>query len=388
MLMPFAGQVTRIAIYLGDTTDLNDLYFSKNTCTSMVSNLCTVFTSTWTAEITGPFMANAVNTFTLATPLTVSKWDALAVRAEWTAPHAVNLALLSSQLFPVIAGNGDSTLAEACYYQLDAAKPGAFTLSSMTLIPNAGCPVIAAYMAAPFIAGIGDSIMSSAPAPSDSVADAFAEDYPIPANYSPLHFWAADYPTALIYQGMGWSGQTVVQIQSRFATDVINLHPNWLLIDGGINDIDTCDVNAGCTIAQIAAIETAWLSMLSAAQAAGIRTFVMLAGPHMATDGGSNARMASEDTVDTWLINVAPGFGGTIVDWRCLLGQFRSGQRAGNCWDYQAAYMYGDGLGIHPNQAGVQLIGNLVYAASAYVASNSKASIGSSGASGWSGGVF
>ena len=387
-LMPFSGQVTRIAIYLGDTTNLNGLYFSKNTCTSMASNLCTVFTATYVAEVIGPFTANAVNTFAPATPLTVSKWDALAVRAEWSTPHSANLALLSSQLFPVVSGSGDPTLAESCYYQLNRAKPGTFTLSGMTLISNGGCPVIAAYMTAPTIAGIGDSIMSSASAPSDSVADAFAENYPLPVVYSPLHFWAADYPTALTYQGMGWSGQTAVQIQSRFTTDAINLKPQSVLIDGGINDIDGCDVNAGCTGAQIAVIEAAWLSMLSAAQAAGIRTFVMLAGPHLSANGGSNARMASEDTLDAWLIEVAPGYGATVVDWRCLLGQFRSGQRAGNCWDYQPAYLYGDGLGIHPNQAGVQLIGNLIYAASPYVPSNSKASIGSSGASGWSGGVF
>jgi hypothetical protein len=58
-------------------------------------------------------------------------------------------------------------------------------------------------MASPFIVGIGDSIMSSAPGPSDSVADISPEYYPIPGTYSPLYFWADDYPTPFIYRGMG-----------------------------------------------------------------------------------------------------------------------------------------------------------------------------------------
>jgi lysophospholipase L1-like esterase len=390
-LMPFSGQVLQFAVYLGDTSDLNTLYFSRNTCTTAVANACTVFTPTYAAAITGPFTANSLNTFTLAAPLTVSKWDALAIRAEWSQPHSINLALLASQLFPVVDGNGQPTQAETCYYQLNAAKPGTFTLSGMTLIPNAGCPVIGAYMTPPQAVGIGDSIMGTdAPAPSDSVADVQPQHYPVAGDSkSPTYFWLGNYPVPPIYQGMGWSGETAVQIAARFQTDALNLlQPGaWVLINGGINDTDGCDINAGCTPAQIATIETALTSMMAAAQTAGLRTFVMLLGPHD-TPNGSNARMASEDTLDSWLLAVAPGYGATPVDYRCTLGQFRSGGSAGNCWDYQPAYLYGDGLGIHPNQAGVQLIGNLIYAAFPYAASNSKTATGASGASGWNGGLF
>jgi len=360
-LIPFSGPVYAFSVYLADSTNLTDLYFFKSTCTSMAANACTVFTNTYTAQITGPFTPNAVNTFTLATPLAVSKWDAEGVQLDWSTPHATNLAALSAQLIPAVTGNGDSTLPEACYSQLNISKPATLTLSAMTLIPNAGCIPVGIYMAPPYLSGIGDSIMGSAPAPSDSVADALAQDYPIPSTYSPVHFWAGNFPVVPTYQSMGWSGQTCVQVQTRFTTDAANLGPTLLLIECGINDINGCNAGTGCTGPQITAIETAIDSMMAAAQTAGLKTFVMLAGPDSASQSGSNARMLSEDTVNANTIAMAPGYGATVVDWRCLLGQFRAGGSAGNCWDWQTAYEYMDGLGVHPNQAGVQLIGNLIY---------------------------
>ena len=110
---------------------------------------------------------------------------------------------------------------------------------------------------------------------------------------------------------------------------------------------------------QITAIETAITSMMSAAQAANETPVVMLSGPWNQSNG-SNARQTAADTINANTISVAPSYGATVVDWRCTVGQFRSGQRAGNCWDYQPAYLYGDGLGIHPNQSGMALIGALI----------------------------
>jgi hypothetical protein len=386
-LMPFAGLVYQISFPIGAVTP-TAFYVSKATCSSMAANACTVFTAAYAQTITGPFTSNALNTFTLAVPLAVSKWDALAFRIEFSQPHTINLSLFTAQPIAVVSGNGTPTLAEAAYYQLNVAKPSTFTLSGMTAIPANAIPEFGAYMAPPQMLGIGNSIMGSAPAPSDSVADSFAQDYPIPAVYSPLHFWANSFPVAPTYQSMGWSGQTLVQEQTRMTSDTLALQPGgYLLIEGGINDINNCSVTTGCTGPQITAIENALASMMSAGQSAGARTFVMLAGPDLQSQSGSNARMTSEDTINANTISVAPGYGATVIDWRCTLGQFRAGQRAGNCWDWQAAYMYGDGLGVHPNQAGVQLVGNLIYAASPYAPSNSKPGGGSS-AGGSSGGIF
>lgn len=360
MLMPRAGQVTKISIYLGDITNLNTLYFSNNACATSTSSACLTWTPTYTSAITGPFTASAVNTFFLAAPLAVNKWDALAVRAEWTQPHSLNLALLSSQLFPAVSGNGATTQPEACFSQLNAAKQSTFTVASMALIANAGCPVIGAFMPPPTVVGIGDSIIGSAPAPSDSVADAFPQAYPIPSTFSPMHFWLANYaggPTT--YQSMGWSGQTAVEEQTRFGTDVNPLGPHYVLIDGGVNDLSGCNSGTGCTGPQTTAIETAITSMMSAAQALGAIPIIMLIGPWN-TPNGSNARHVSGDAINANTISVAPTYGAIVVDYRCLIGQFRAGGTAGNCWDYQAAYLYSDGLGIHPNQTGVGLIGALI----------------------------
>jgi hypothetical protein len=68
------------------------------------------------------------------------------------------------------------------------------------------------------------------------------------------------------------------------------LKPQWCQINGGVNDISGCNTNTGCTGAQITAIETALTSILSAAQTAGIKAFIMLIGPWDQANG-SNARM-------------------------------------------------------------------------------------------------
>ena len=150
MQMPFAGSITQIQVYLGDISNLSGIFPFKATCSTAVSNFCTVFATTYGTEITTGLTATAVNTFNLATSLTVSKGDLLGLLLEYSTPHSANIASLSSQLIPAVTGNGSATSAEACYYQFNPPdQPSALTLSAMTLIPNAGCPIIGAYAAAP-----------------------------------------------------------------------------------------------------------------------------------------------------------------------------------------------------------------------------------------------
>ena len=127
--------------------------------------------------------------------------------------------------------------------------------------------------------------------------------------------------------------------------------------------MDTC-ASAGCTIPQISAIESNLQSEMSMAQAAGInRILIYLGGPWNAntTLGGTDGRMISVDTINSWIISNAPTYGVGVIDVRCSIGQFRLGGSAGNCWDFQSGYVKNDGLGIHPSVSANLVIGSVIY---------------------------
>lgn len=218
-------------------------------------------------------------------------------------------------------------------------------------------------MPRPDVVAIGDSILQK----DDSTADGgVVLTRPLSASVgqsglSIPYYLRWRFP-GMTYQDMGWGGQTAVQIQSRFAQDALALKPSYIVLNGGVNDVYVnCSTSTGCTAAQMTTIENALAGMMSAAQAAGIKLFIMLIGPW--TGNGSdamNAQMASIDSINANTISVAPAYGATVIDHRCIVGQFRTGGAAGNCWDIQPQYLYSDGLGVHLNAAGEQRVANLI----------------------------
>ena len=359
MMIPRTGSITQVRLYVGDRAAISNLYFGV--CRWSAGSTWNV--AQWSAAITGPFFANEVNTFTLATPLAAQKYDVMCGRIEWSTPHTQNLAALSSILLPSITGNGNTVQAENCYYQLNAAKPSSLTTGSMTLIPGNGCPVMEAWMTRPDIVAIGDSILQK----DDSNADGgvvLTRPLSAGAGQSGLSipYYITSKYSGLTYQNMGWGGQTTAQIQARFAQDALALKPSYILLDGGVNDVYVnCSTTTGCSGGQITAIENSLGAMMSAAQSAGVKTFVMLIGPW--TGNGSdatNAQMASIETINANTIAVAPAYGATVIDHRCVVGQQRASGPAGNCWDIQPQYLVGDGLGVHLNSAGEQQVANLI----------------------------
>jgi lysophospholipase L1-like esterase len=233
----------------------------------------------------------------------------------------------------------------------------------MTVIPANACPVIEAWMTRPDIVGVGDSIIQK----DDSNADggtALTRPLSSGAGQSGLSipYYATMKYSGLTYQDMGWGGQTTPQIQARFTQDALALKPSYIVLDGGVNDVYlNCSMPSGCTSGQITAIENSLAAMMAAAQSAGIKVFVMPIGPW--TGNGSDAtnpQMASIDSINANTIAVAPGYGATVIDQRCVVGQQRPTGPAGNCWDIQPQYLLGDGLGVHLNPAGEQQVANLI----------------------------
>ena len=156
--------------------------------------------------------------------------------------------------------------------------------------------------------------------------------------------------SSFTFQNMGWSGQTTAQILSRFSTDAVNLHPNWILLEGGVND-----VRGGLSQATIVAN---WTAMLNAASSAGISVGMLLILPATSL---SNAQCTEVDSTNAALVTLAASYPNVVVvDARPLVGTFRSGGPAGNLWNQQTQYDYDD---LHYNSAGSGVIAGAIYAA-------------------------
>ena len=347
VLFPNAVSVSAFKVWVSDRSNVSTMYFgvcrfSSGTTWNVVS---------WSPAVTA-FLSGEVNTFLLASPISTNKFDVLCGRIEYSTPHAQTLGTIPAQ-----------AVSESCYYQRNAAKPSSFDTASMTAI-GGDCPVVEAWATHPDIVAIGDSILAN----WDSFASPGTISWPLTSpdqainGTSILGYFHASNPS-LSYQAMGISSQTTTQIQARFVTDALALKPSYVLIDGGVNDVFiSCSTSIGCTGGQVATIVNNMSSMLSAAQAAGVKAYIMMIGPW--TGNGSdatNAQMASVDSINSQYITMAATYGATVIDQRCVIGQFRIGGSVGNCWDFQPAYLYtSDGLGVHPNAAGQAVIAGLI----------------------------
>lgn len=156
--------------------------------------------------------------------------------------------------------------------------------------------------------------------------------------------------TGWSYQNMGIGGQTCVQVQSRFSVDAVNLAPKIIYLMCGVNDI------AGGT--SQSATMAAVTSMLSAAQAAGIKVVHFAIAPWT---NGTNVQMATRDSYNAQFAALDATYGAITVNLDSTLGQNRPSGPVGNLWDILTAYS--DGSGVHFNTAGYTALGTQAYSA-------------------------
>ena len=180
-------------------------------------------------------------------------------------------------------------------------------------------------MAPPYCVGIGDSLMQGV-AMSWSFCQN-ATQYYLASNY-----WLDLVATGRgwSYQNMGWGGDLLAGIVARLTTDVINLHPQICMLEGGINDITNNAATADYCIGE-------YTTMLAALQAAGIVPFIMGIWPC------GDATLAMWTNVITplnaWLRANAAAYGGVYLNdaVASALGVFYTGGPAGNLWDIDPA---------------------------------------------------
>jgi len=207
---------------------------------------------------------------------------------------------------------------------------------------------IKVYGQAPFIVGIGDSIMAG-----HTTHYSFIESQYITDITNQLLYQMQTINSLFIYQNMGDGGQNTSQIESRFDTDLIALKPKVALINGGVNDIAGAGVKA--------TFLTKWTSMIDKCIAADIIPIVCKIMPWT---NGTNDQMQDRDDWNTDLTTLVNSYPSKVwlVDFDGL-GVFRAGGDVGNLWDIQAAYDVG---GAHFNLAGytkaAEIIMNTIHA--------------------------
>ncbi|MCD4846286.1 MAG: PGF-pre-PGF domain-containing protein [Methanosarcinales archaeon] len=196
--------------------------------------------------------------------------------------------------------------------------------------------VIEPYMENTHMVFIGDSIISGN---LEHCSFIVTEDITnIPTTIE--HHWSTK--VGKTYQNMGIGGQITSQINERFESDVIDLSPNYVLIEGGIND-----VNRGISSTNI--IKN-WESMIQKSHNNSIIPVIMLILPSQTTQ----TRLDKITNINNQLIEIAWNYPSSIVvDARDYVGH----ETYSDCWVIDES-VTDDGL--HFNSAGHEKIAQAI----------------------------
>lgn len=282
-----------------------------------------------TGDLIGQVTANAVSTITLPDPIYAEEGDYIGYRldgAGTTNWHTVALSACNN-----------------CYVNATTPRQVGFDWLAQNVTLDVILP-IEVYMTAPTLVCIGNSIISGY-STNRSFIEA-GENTNLPSSIS--YNLRSTFPT-VVNHGIG--GQTAAQIAARFQTDVVDMKPRYVLIEGGVNDL-----GAVTTVNQVLASYT---TMLDLCAANGIIGVVLLILPYT---NGTNAAMQKRDQINAGLVSLVAGYSGfRVADAGSAVGVFRAGGDANNLWDIAAAYS--DGSGVHFNSAGYAAIANVIAAA-------------------------
>lgn len=203
--------------------------------------------------------------------------------------------------------------------------------------------VIEPYMEKPYMIFIGDSIISGTPVHRSLIMDTGSTNI----STSIENQWSMKV-NGRTYQNMGYGGQNTTSINNRFNSDVVNLKPEFVLIEGGVNDLSKVSTSE---------ILTNWESMIQKTHNNNITPVIMLILP--SNKNGSDDIVNKIDYLNEQLIILATNYTPSIVvDARCYVGVYRPSGPYGNCWDTNASYTPDNGL--HFNQFGNERIAQAI----------------------------
>ncbi|MCD4844408.1 MAG: hypothetical protein K8R25_07980 [Methanosarcinales archaeon] len=210
--------------------------------------------------------------------------------------------------------------------------------------------VIEPYMDNPYMTFIGDSIIVGIPQHLSFLHE--NENTNIPST---IEYQWSDKVNDRIYQNMGYGGHGTPELQNRFNEDVVQLDPEFALIEGGIIDIRRVGGTNEVIINN-------WRAMIEEAYNNGITPVIMLILPCTDIDDSKSERV---DVINEQLITMAAEYSPSIVvDARSYVGIDRSSGVDGNLWDIIPSYTSDD---LHFNSAGNERIAQAIKDSFKYV---------------------
>jgi PGF-pre-PGF domain-containing protein len=211
--------------------------------------------------------------------------------------------------------------------------------------------VIESFMNNPYMVFIGDSIISGNVAHYSFIENTDVTDIPSTIE----NHWSGK-AGGMTYQNMGHGGQRTSDLDARFNSDVVELSSEFVLIEGGVNDVNCHRFTAD-------EISNNLESMIQKAYSNKITPVIMLILPENdhspEQDYGTDEDLAKIDEINNNLIEIAARYTPSIVvDARSYVGVERSSGPDGNLWDINPDYNSGDG--IHFNSAGHERIAQTI----------------------------
>ncbi|HEY6019403.1 MAG TPA: GDSL-type esterase/lipase family protein, partial [Candidatus Paceibacterota bacterium] len=330
------GTVTQIKIYIPTTTGITGFYFKI--WRQSGSNFDLVGSS---ANLASSLVAGQVNTISLPSGILAAEGDYVGARVEYSGASVQNFYAATTQ---------NTTLGEtgATLYSVTNTTPSSTSYNWTAQTATTNKAVLEEVdMAAPIFVTIGDSITSGL-----TTTASFADNYQLTTNVAASAAFKLGHSLGYTYQNMGIGGQTTSQMSARFTADVVNAHPKFVVILGGVNDI-----LGGVPNTTIVANIT---SMLDAAIAAGITPVVIGVTPFRGDSLATNSMLQQRDLLNASLKSLVTNttYNGYYVNADPYIGQFYNGGDANNLWQLQPIYDNGDH--IHPNPAGQAKIAQAV----------------------------
>ncbi len=198
--------------------------------------------------------------------------------------------------------------------------------------------IILAKIESPDVVFIGDSICSGIPGHAAHLTTSSATNI-----LSSYEYWMQSCGN-ITYQNMGIGSQTTSQIAARFQTDVVNLHPKFAVIEGGVNDVSG-GVNNETVLGN-------YETMLAACEASGIKPVIVLILPWHA---GTTTQKKQIDYLNEQLILKASEHNCAYIDCRDTVGYYNT---AIGSWDVDNEY---NADGVHYTVAGYTALGQEMF---------------------------
>ena len=189
-------------------------------------------------------------------------------------------------------------------------------------------------MRSPDVIFIGDSIIAGHPGHYS-----FIENRSLTNLNSSCEFDFGKF-SGLSYQNMGIGGQTTSQIRARFRYDVVNQHPKYAVIEGGVNDVGKASNET---------ILKNWDSMLLDCVNNNIQPIVLLILPGLY---GNSTQTAQVNSINKQLIILARKYNAIVVDARDKLGVYNKQE---DSWRIKPEYNVDN---VHFNSLGYAVLGH------------------------------